>query len=70
MSVRDIGGRQRGVGLTGTVVGNYSVGTDGDTVTIESLAGPTAARVATYTKLVSLDSPIATTSRSRRGSSP
>ncbi|MBK8213582.1 MAG: hypothetical protein IPK71_07485 [Myxococcales bacterium] len=61
-SVREIDGKQRGVGLTGTVVGNYSVGTDGDTVTIESLAGPTAARVATYPKLVSGDLPM--TSRS------
>ena len=52
-SVRDIDGRERGVGLGGTVVGNYAIGSDGDTVTIDSLAGPTATRVASYPALVS-----------------
>jgi len=61
-SVRDIDGRERGVGFGGNVVGNYAVGTDGDTVTIDSLAGPTAVRVATYPVLVSGALPVASSS--------
>ena len=78
-SVRDIDGNQRGVGLNGTVVGNYAVGTDGDTVTLDSIAGPTATRVATYPKLVSGALPVVSKSHyvqvaqglvSLRGASP